>query len=305
LQSAGYVDQYGQKTDAFNNLASSGDLSLSDEFNANQALIYNTIDGKDAAYTISGADFLGGSFNINTFFDENQELFDDLVANNYLSVNGDVKQGFYDLSGDYTNLNTDAKFTALQDQIGGLLATISQANATKTNLVEVAQNNTKTQAELIFNKLYEKGYVNVKGDYTQKLMDEVLNHSANDVTNYNQLQLDGLQEHAEGVYNSLKTSNGILDVMTAGNSINNFNGGRIESLFGDVFIKTKTLNNIGKDSIDVTNPNNIESAITGRRYDNLSSAWKNTVLDSRDYLASTLTTNESYLIAANNTNSHL
>ncbi len=299
LKTSGYIDDTSKKTDNFNNLASSSDLSLSDEFSSNQTLIYNTINSKDASYALSSSDFLGGSFDSNTFFDENKELFDDLVAKNYLSANGDVKQAFYNLNGDYSNLSTDSKFAALQDQIGALLSNISQANTNKTNLTEVAQNNTKTQAGLIFNKLYEKGYINAKGDYTQKLMDEVLNYSANDVTNYNQLQLDDLQEHAEGIYNSLKVSNGILDVMTAGNSVNNINGGRIESLFGDIFIKTKDFNNIGKDSADINS--DAESNFINRvKYRNISSAWKNVVLDGYDTVSSILTADESYLISANN-----
>ncbi|MFT6332526.1 MAG: filamentous hemagglutinin, partial [Lentimonas sp.] len=301
LYTSGYIDGFGKKTQAFIDLADSSELNLSAEFTANATLIYDTVTAKDVTATLSGNDFLGASFDANVFFDENQELFDDLVSNGYLDTKGNIKQDFYDLGGDYTILATDAKFSALKDQIGGLLENLTQANVTADNLVEVAQNNTKTQAGLLFDKLYNEGYVNIKGDYTQKLMDEVLNFSANDITNYNQLQLGtNLQEHAEGVYNSLKNNNGILDVISAGNSINNINGGRIESLFGNVFIKTKTLNNIGKDSIDVSIASNIESAISGRRYDNLRRAWKNTVLDSRDYLKSELTTEESYIISANN-----
>ncbi|MEY3250795.1 MAG: hypothetical protein RLZZ27_903, partial [Actinomycetota bacterium] len=156
-------------------------------------------------------------------------------------------------------------------------------------------------------------YLDSQGNYTQKLMDEVLNFSNNDITNYNQINFGTdpiaatLDTFKSGVYNALKTKNSSTDgingtptaVKSATNEINNINAARIESLGGNIFIKTKEFNNIAKDNIDVTAnpedgvlPSSKTQILTGNR------AWKSTVLYSYNNPTSQLTSDPSYLVAS-------
>ena len=165
LIEAGYLDSNGNKTTNFN-FADAGafaavfsSVGTDGEYATAKTAIFNALAAKDNTYSFKDSDFLGGSFDSNVLYNENQILMSNLITSGYISNKGDVKSNFYNLSGNYTNLNLDSRFEGLKGQIGQLLATTSpmQATLTNNNLVNVAASGTRDKAGQIFGKMVAKG----------------------------------------------------------------------------------------------------------------------------------------------------
>lgn len=317
LITAGYLDENGKKAytidptsgqkiykfnfadanafaDAFASVATDG------EYAAAKTAIFDALAAQNDTYSFRDSDFLGGGFDSNVLFNENQILMNNLITNGYVSSDGDVKQNFYNLSGNYTNLNLDSRFSGLKGQIGGLLAQVapSQTTITNNNLVTVASGSTRDKAGQIFDKMVAKGYFNAKGDFTQKLMDEVVNYSGDDAQKTAQLQLDEFSDYASGVYQQIKARNGTTSIKNYTTKVENINGGKISSSLGDINIKAITFNNVAKDNKDVVS--NPENGVARTPYRGIGWAWQNTVLWGYDTVTSTLDSNQSFLRAGKN-----
>jgi filamentous hemagglutinin family protein len=301
----GYLDENGNKTAEFPIDVASFDLestAVGGEFETVKTAIFNALNSKDSSYAFSDQDFLGGGFDSAILFNENQILMSNLISSGYLSNKGDIKKSFYDLSGNYTSLVLDSRFNGLKGQIGALLANTSPSPTTITsdNLIAVAQNGTRDKAEQIFNKMVAKGYLNSKGDLTEKVMNEVINFDGTDAEKAAQLSLDDLSVYASGAYQQLKDKYSNTTVKSYAAKLENLNGGKITSSLGSVNIKALTFNNLAKDNKDVVS--NPENGVARTQHRGIGWAWKNTVLWGYDAVSSTLTSNQSFLKAGQNIN---
>ena len=306
LIDAGYLDSNGNKTANFNFADETAfataftSVATGGEFETARAAILNKLNSQSDTYSFTDSDFLGGSFDSNILFNENRILMTNLINNGYLSSDGEVKQSFYSLSGNYTNLNLDSRFSGLKGQIGSLIAQVAPSGATITsnNLVNAASGSTRDKAGQIFDKMVAKGYFNAKGDFTQKLMDEVVNHSGTDAQKTAQLQLDEFSDYASGVFQQVKSRNGTTSIKNYATKVENINGGKITSSLGDINIKAITVNNVAKDNKDVVS--NPENGVARTPYRGIGWAWQNTVLWGYDTVSSILDSNQSFLQAGHN-----
>jgi len=306
LIEAGYLDENGKKTASFNFAdvnafaTAFSSVATDGEYEVAKTAIFNALAAKDNTYSFRDSDFLGSGFDSVVLFNENQILMNNLITGGYISSDGDIKQSFHSLSGNYTNLNLDSRFSGLKGQIGGLLAAVapSEVAITNNNLVTAASGSTRDKAGQIFDKMVAKGYFNAKGDFTQKLMDEVVNFSGTDAQKTAQLQLDEFSDYASGVYQQIKTKNGTTSIKGYATKLENINGGKISSSLGDINIKAITFNNVAKDNKDVVS--NPENGVGRTSYRGIGWAWQSTVLWGYDTVTSTLDSNQSFLKAGKN-----
>jgi filamentous hemagglutinin family protein len=308
LIAAGYLNSDGTKGDNFN-FVNESDFANNFSFVANggeyekvRTSIWNKLIKENNDYIFQISDFLGQDFDSNILYDERQILMNDLIKNGYLSSNGDIKQSFYNLSDNYNNFNLDYNFLVFRNEIIDLLSTASktQSMITNQNFSNIAQNSTKENAEQIFNQMLASSYIDSRGNFTQKLVDEVINYQGTDTEKSSQLKLGSLQNYASGVYQQIKANNGIKSVKNYNNKIENLNGASITSSFGDINIKSLTVNNIAKDNKNIIlDP---ESAVNRTLHRSINWAWKGTVLWGYDTIFSNLDSNQSQIKAGNNIN---
>jgi len=323
LVEAGYLNANGNKTDNFNfNNADDFATAFSSvagdgEYGLAKNAIFNTLSEKDNNYIFKDSDFLGEGFNSKILYNENQILMDNLIDNNYISKNGDIKSGFYNLSNNYQNLNLDIRFSALKAEIGALLQKTSpvEASVKTKDLANIVQNSIGNKAEQIFNQMVAGGYINIKGDFSQKLVDEIINYSGDDRAKISRLNIgEYSKEYAFGIYQKLKEiyqtqsfanadkgmQNGV-EVKSFASKILNLNGAKITTSLGDINIKAFDFENVAKDMVGdkLFDPLNPESAIIRIVYRGINSAWKNTVLYGYDKVTSILDSKESSIKAGN------
>ncbi|NCA28772.1 MAG: filamentous hemagglutinin N-terminal domain-containing protein [Proteobacteria bacterium] len=330
LIQAGYLDEDGRKTANFNfvdvnefaNVFSS--VASGGEYESVKSAIFDTLQTKQANYVFSDVDFLGNNFDQNILYDENRILMKNLIDGKYVSNNGDILDAFYNLAGDYSLINVDQRFSSLKTQIGQLLTTISSnpAKVSQTDLKNVAQNSTREKATQIFQNLQNLQYLDEKGNFTDHLMNQIINYSGDDQAKIAQLQnnlSEPLKQYANGIYVKLKEvqalqqqdaiNNGITNgaqVTSFTTKLENKNGARISSSLGDIKIKALTLENIGIDMViggqafDPSNPENpANNALIRTPHYGIAYAWKNTVLWGYEELVSNLKSLPSYIQAGN------
>ena len=305
LIGAGYLDVNGNKTAKFNFIDAESfatafsSIASNGEYESAKTAIFNILAVKENSYSFRDSDFLGKNFDSNILYNENQILMDNLIASGYISQKGDIKSGFYKLAGNYTNLQLDNRFSGLKEQVGSFINSIAPVQAVLSNydLIKVANVDGKSKAEQIFNQMSLSGYLNKNGDFTQKLMNDVMNYSGTDSQRANQLELGSLQEYANGVYQQLKAKNGITIIKNYATKLENLNGANISSSLGNVNIKANSIENIAQDNIDVSlSP---ENGVFREKLRAISQAWKNTVLYGYDKVVSILDSKQSSIKAGN------
>ena len=289
LKQAGYLDENGKKTTAFP--VSLNNMTLSSaEFDSVKSAVYNAINNQDANHVFVSEDFLGSGFDASVLFDESKILFDELKAQGYLSINGNPKDSFYNLSGNYSGINLDARFSNLKNEIGQVVSSVNQAQISLTNLAAAGASNINAQSTAVFNELVTKGYLTSNGDFTDKMNSQVINFSVDRITNYTNLAADlddSLKIYAAEIYDQIiKANNGSTQIRNYSQRLDNLNGAKIKSGFGDINIKAITFNNLARDNVDVTT--NKEAAVQRTKYRKIASPWRNTVLWGYDVVVSTL-----------------
>lgn len=299
----GYLNENYQKTQNFsfvdaNDFASSfNKIGLGGRYQEAKSAIWNKLISKEDDYSFKDIDFLGVDFDKNTLFDENQILLEDLIAKNYLSNNGAIKQEFLNIFNDYGKMNIDPRFLVFKEEIGYFLAEVNNREVlvNKNSFKSLSAEFGKDKAEQIFNHLISFGYLDENGDLTKKLVDEVIDYKG--LEKDNRLYLGSFQEFDHQIYQELLAKYNITKSVNYAEELSNINGASINSFSGNVNIKALSLNNIAKDNQDL----NISEVVIDRKsYRNIANAWKNTVLWGYDAVYSNLDSEESVITAKEN-----